>query len=75
MEQGTSGIFVRAENQFEGSKSYFSVILCSDNHSCHTQTYKTHTHTHTHTHTNKNSKTYTMTPSASQNQSLMTIIS
>jgi hypothetical protein len=38
MEQGTSRVFLRAENQFEGSKSYFSVQLCSDNHSCHTHT-------------------------------------
>jgi len=64
MEQGTSGIFVRAENQFEGSKSYFSVILCSDNHSCHTQTYKTHTHTHTHTHTQTKIQKHTPWPQA-----------
>ena len=45
MEQGTSRVFVKAENQFEESKSNFSVLLCSDNHSCHTHTGHTHTET------------------------------
>jgi len=84
MEQGTIRVPLRAENQFQGSKSYFSVILCLDNHPCHTQTYRPHTHTYTHTDTHTNKQTnkqnikniskyfpsaYIMTPHTSQNQS------
>jgi hypothetical protein len=56
MEQCTSEVILRAQNQFEGSKSYFSDLLSSDNHSCHTQTYRTNTHTQTNKQTNKQTK-------------------